>query len=223
MKTKKGDLVTNNLSYYFLEFLQNIGKYEETKSEYEFGNPNRISKNKSHEGNHHQIGIVTHKLNPKNIKIAQREALMWGTVQQDAINFGNILHEIMAFIHTKDDVDLAIQKATELGLITFSQHQIFKETIAKIVNHEELISFFDADAKVFNEQNIIKKAFKNIKPDRVVVKDNMAYLLDYKTGEKHNKHKAQLEEYELALQEMKYTVAKKALIYIGESIEIVTL
>ena len=46
---------------------------------------------------------------------------------------------------------------------------------------------------------------------------------DYKTGEKHNKHKAQLEEYELALQEMKYTVAKKALIYIGESIEIVTL
>ena len=46
---------------------------------------------------------------------------------------------------------------------------------------------------------------------------------DYKTGEKHNKHKAQLEEYELALQEMNYTVAKKALIYIGESIEIVTL
>ena len=44
-----------------------------------------------------------------------------------------------------------------------------------------------------------------------------------KKKEKHNKHKAQLEEYELALQEMKYTVAKKALIYIGESIEIVTL
>ena len=161
--------------------------------------------------------------NPKNIKIAQREALMWGTVQQDAITFGNILHEIMAFIHTKDDVDLAIQKATELGLITFSQNVIFKETIEKIVNHEELISFFDANAKVFNEQNIIKKATKNSKPDRVVIKDNVAYLLDYKTGEKHNKHKAQLEEYEMALQEMNYTVAKKALIYIGESIEIVTL
>ncbi|MCD8518792.1 MAG: ATP-dependent helicase, partial [Flavobacterium sp.] len=223
LKTKKGELVTNNLSYYFLEFLQNIGKYEETKSEYEFGNSNRISTNKSHDGNHNQIGIVTHKLNPKNIKIAQREALMWGTVEQDAITFGNILHEVMAFIHTKEDVDLAIQKATELGLITFSQNVIFKETIEKIVNHEELISFFDANAKVFNEQNIIKKATKNCKPDRVVIKDSVAYLLDYKTGEKHNKHKAQLEEYEMALQEMNYTVAKKALIYIGESIEIVTL
>jgi protein associated with RNAse G/E len=51
----------------------------------------------------------------------------------------------------------------------------------------------------------------------------MAYLLDYKTGEKHHKHKVQIEEYELALREMNYSVAKKALIYIGESIEIVTL
>ena len=211
------------MSYYFLEFLQICEKYEETKLEYEFGTPTRISVNKAHQGKNNQIGIVKHKLNPKNIKIAQREALMWGTLQQDAINFGNILHEIMAFIHTKEDVDLAIQKATELGLITFSQNVIFKETIDKIVNHEELIPFFDADAKVFNEQNIIKKATKNSKPDRVVIKDRVAYLLDYKTGEKHNKHKAQLEEYELALQEMNFTVVKKALIYIGESIEIVTL
>ena len=223
MKQKKDGTYPNNLATYFIEFLLNLGNYENTKLEYEFGDSIRVSTNKAHEGKNNQIGIVSHKLNPKNIKIAQREALMWGTVQQDAINFGNILHEIMAFINTKDDVNLAIQKATELGLITFSQNAIFKETIDKIVNHEELISFFDADAKVYNEQNIIKKATKNSKPDRVVIKDNMAYLLDYKTGEKHNKHKAQLEEYELALQEMNYTVAKKALIYIGESIEIVTL
>ena len=223
MKQKKDGTYPNNLATYFIEFLLNLGNYEDTKLEYEFGDSVRVSANKAHEGKNNQIGIVSHKLNPKNIKIAQREALMWGTVQQDAITFGNILHEIMAFIHTKEDVDLAIQKATELGLITFSQNAIFKETIDKIVNHEELISFFDADAKVFNEQNIIKKATKTIKPDRVVIKDNLAYLLDYKTGEKHNKHKAQLEEYEMALQEMNYTVAKKALIYIGESIEIVTL
>ena len=83
--------------------------------------------------------------------------------------------------------------------------------------------FFESDGKVINEQTIIKKNTKSIKPDRVVIKDNMAYLLDYKTGEKHHKHITQLEEYELALREMNYSVAKKALIYIGESIEIVTL
>lgn len=221
--TKKGELVTKNLSYYFIEFLQNLGMFEDSKLEYEFGDSKRISTNKEHEGKNEQIGIVKHKLDPKNIKIAQREALMWGTVQQDAINFGNILHEIMAFIHTKDDVDLALKKASELGLITFSQIPIFKETIHKIVNHEALTLFFDLDAKVFNEQNIIKKNTKNSKPDRVTIKGNKAYLLDYKTGEKHKKHQVQLQEYQLALEEMNYEVAKKALIYIGDAIEVVTL
>ena len=221
--TKKGELVTKNLSYYFIEFLQNLGMFEESKLEYEFGNANRISINKEHEGKNEQIGIVIHKLDPKNIKIAQREALMWGTIQQDAINFGNILHEILAFIQTKDDVDLALIKASELGLITFSQIPTFKETIDKIVNHEELNLFFQSDAKIFNEQNIIKKDTKNSKPDRVTIKGNKAYLLDYKTGEKHKKHQVQLQEYQLALEEMKYEVAKKALIYIGDAIEVVTL
>ncbi|MCL9769334.1 UvrD-helicase domain-containing protein [Flavobacterium sp. HXWNR69] len=223
LKPKKDGTYPNNLATYFIEFLLNLGNYEDTKLEYEFGDSVRVSINKAHEGKNNQIGIVTHKLNPKNIKIAQREALMWGTHQQDAINFGNILHEIMAFIHTKDDVDLAIQKATELGLITFSQQQVFKETIQNIVSHPELKEYFDLDAKVFNEQNIIKKASKNIKPDRVVLKGNQAYLLDYKTGEKHNKHKMQLEEYELALIEMQYHVIKKVILYIGKNIEIVTL
>ena len=221
--TKKGEIVANNLSYYFIEFLQNLGQFEPSQLTYEFGDPKRISLHKEHEGKNAQIGIVVNKLNPKNIKIAQREALMWGTIQQDAINFGNILHEIMAFIHTKDDVDFALTKASEMGLITFSQISIFKETIDKIVHHEELSMFFAADSKVFNEQNIIKKNTKNSKPDRVTIKDNKAYLLDYKTGEKHKKHQVQLQEYQLALEEMHYKVVKKVLIYIGDAIEVVTL
>ena len=221
--TKKGEIVANNLSYYFIEFLQNLGQFEPSQLTYEFGDPKRISLHKEHEGKNAQIGIVVNKLNPKNIKIAQREALMWGTIQQDAINFGNILHEIMAFILTKDDVDFALTKASEMGLITFSQISIFKETIDKIVHHEELSMFFAADSKVFNEQNIIKKNTKNSKPDRVTIKDSKAYLLDYKTGEKHKKHQVQLQEYQLALEEMHYEVVKKALIYIGDAIEVVTL
>jgi ATP-dependent exoDNAse (exonuclease V) beta subunit len=166
---------------------------------------------------------VANKLKPSKINIAQREALMWGTIQQDAIAFGTILHEIMSFVHTKDEVELALNKATESGLIRISQREIFHQTIQNIVTHPELKDFFESDSKVINEQTIIKKATKTIKPDRVVIKDNIALLLDYKTGEKHNKHKVQIEEYELALREMNYSVAKKALIYIGESIEIVTL
>ena len=221
--TKKGAFVTSNLSYYFLDFLEKKGVYEPTKFSYEFGTPNRKSKIEAHKGIHKSIGIVAHKLKPSNINIAQREALMWGSMQQDAIAFGTVLHEIMAFIQTKEEVNFALNKAIEIGLIRSSQREIFKETIQKIVNHPELKDFFETDGQVINEQTIIKKGTRAMKPDRVVLKGNNAYLLDYKTGEKHNKHKAQIEEYELALQEMQYSVTKKALIYIGESIEVVTL
>lgn len=221
--TKKGELVTNNLCYYFLAFLQKSGLFQPNKLHYEFGTHQRVSINKPYQGKNKTIGIVTRKLNPKNIRIAQREALMWGTVQQDAISFGIILHEIMAFIQTKEDVEDALQKATELGLITFAQTPVFRETIQKIVFHKDLVPFYDAGMQVFNEQNIIKKGTKNSKPDRVVVLDNKAYLLDYKTGEKRQHHTTQIMEYETALQEMHFEVVKKSIIYIGETIEIVNL
>jgi ATP-dependent exoDNAse (exonuclease V) beta subunit len=56
-----------------------------------------------------------------------------------------------------------------------------------------------------------------------VVKNKNAYLLDYKTGAHQSKYEKQLNEYELALQEMGFNVLKKSLIYIGENLEIVHL
>ena len=65
-----------------------------------------------------------------NIKIAQRESLMWGTHQQEAIAYGNIVHEILAVVKDKSDVDLAITKAIENGLITIDQvDMVFKSLI----------------------------------------------------------------------------------------------
>ena len=160
---------------------------------------------------------------PKKIKIAQREALMWGTDQIKAIEFGNVMHEILSFVKTVSDINLAIEKAIENGLITESQKPEVERTLNEIVNHPELQVFFEADKKVFNEQNIIKKGTATIKPDRVSVKEQMAYLLDYKTGAHQAKYEKQLAEYEKALQEMGFSVEKKTLVYIGEKLEVVHL
>jgi ATP-dependent exoDNAse (exonuclease V) beta subunit len=166
---------------------------------------------------------VAQKLNPTKINIAQREALMWGSAQQDAIAFGTILHEIMALIQTKETLDSALEQALELGLLLLSQRDVFEKTIQKIVDHPELSAFFETDGKIYNEQAILKNGAKTIKPDRVVLKGHQAYLLDYKTGEKHEKHRKQITEYEIALQEMNFDVVKKVLVYTGENIEVVTL
>ena len=220
----KGVAKKNNMSAFFVDYLVNKGEFAEEKLEYEFGNPIKLSSESDKTDDVQLISSVKEVLNPKNIKIAQRESLMWGTQQQEAIEYGNVVHEILSFVKTKTDVDLAITKAVESGLITFNQKETVFKTIQEIVNHSELSICFEAGNEVLNEQTIIQKEGKTIKPDRMVLtKNKEVYLLDYKTGTHNSKYRLQLENYQNAIELMGYKVVKKSLIYIGEQINVVNL
>jgi len=161
-------------------------------------------------------------LNPKNIKIAQKEALMWGTHQQEAIEYGNVIHEILSFIKTERDIEFAIKNAIENGLITMSQKEIVIKTLNEIINHTDLLVYFSEDNIVLNEKTIIQKDGNAVKPDKMVLtQNNEIYLLDYKTGTHYQKHQLQLEKYQKAIELMDYKVVKKALIYISGEINVI--
>jgi ATP-dependent exoDNAse (exonuclease V) beta subunit len=224
LKPKKDGEYPSNMASFFIKYLQNQSVFDETKLEYAFGNAAKLSSAKAHVDTSKIIESVSEILNPKNIKIAQREAIMWGTHQQEAIEYGNLIHEILSFVKTKDDVDFALINALENGLITNNQKEMVAKTIREIVNHSELKNYFDKDNLVLNEQTIIQKEGNLVKPDRMVISNkNEVYLLDYKTGLHQPKYKQQLENYQTAIEKMGYKVNKKALIYIGEKIEVLHL
>ena len=222
--SRKGEIPKNNMCTFFINYLMSKGEFDESKLVYEFGNSIKFSVDKKYVDSSKTIPLVTEILDPKNIKIAQREALMWGTHQQEAIEYGNVVHEILSFVKTKVDVDLAITKAVESGLITFIQKETVYKSIQEIVNHSELENYFSEENEVLNEQTIIQKQGKTIKPDRMAInKDKEVFLLDYKTGTHNPKYQLQLENYQQAIELMGYKVVKKALIYIGEQINVVNL
>ncbi len=220
---KEGEYPYNTASF-FIKYLIGIGVYEPSIMEYEFGNSEKLSEKIIEKNQVKTIPLISEILNPKNIKIAQREALMWGTLQQEAIEYGNVIHEILSFVKTKSDVDLAIMKALENGLITFNQKEAVYKSIQEIVNHSELENYFAEGNEILNEQTIIQKEGKTIKPDRMVLaKNNEVFLLDYKTGTHNSKYQIQLENYQNAIEKMGFKVTKKALIYIGQEIKVVNL
>jgi ATP-dependent exoDNAse (exonuclease V) beta subunit len=222
--SNKGVIPKNNMCAFFINYLENKGQFDENKLEYEFGNPMKLSSGQQHIDTSKTIPIVSEILNPKNIKIAQREALMWGTHQQEAIEYGNVIHEILSFVKTKKDIDLAIAKSIEMGLITFSQKETVCKTIEEIVGHLELASYFAEGNEILNEQTIIQKEGKTVKPDRMVLtKNKEVFLLDYKTGTHNVKYQQQLESYQAAIEKMGYKVVKKTLVYIGKEIVVVDL
>jgi len=224
IKPKKDGLYPSNMASFFIKYLIQQGVYDEDKIEYQFGNSIKLSASEKHIDTTKSIPVVLEVMNPKNIKIAQREALMWGTHQLEAIEFGNVVHEILSFVETKKDVDLAINKAIENGLITKIQKEIVTDAILKIVNHKNLVDYFAETNEIFNEKTIIQKENGTIKPDRLVInKRKEAFLLDYKTGLPSPKYKYQLENYQMAIEKMGFKVLKKALVYIGVEIDVVHL
>lgn len=213
---KKEGEYKNNMSRFFIHYLRQQALYDEEVNVYEFGNPIRLSApSESVLDQNKLIQSVETLFNFNDIKIAEREALMWDTQVGEAIAYGNITHKIMSFIQTDQDVDRAIQRALEEGLIVESEKANFKAAIQQIITHPDLQVYF-SEGLVYNERMIIGKGKNNLIPDRVLIKDKQAYLLDYKTGKPEEKYIQQLAKYEDSLKEMGYEVAKKVILYMGE-------
>jgi ATP-dependent exoDNAse (exonuclease V) beta subunit len=214
----------NNMASFFLGFLENKGMYVEGQLEYVFGEESRLSEATTALAPTLTIPQLPAPLKAKSIKIAQRESLMWDTQQQKAIEYGTLLHEILSYIGTIDDIELALTKAIENGLIVASQKEAVAQTLFSIVTHKDLADYFATTAKILNEKTILQKEGPLVKPDRMVITlNNEVYLLDYKTGAHQAKYTTQLENYQYAIEKMGYKVTKKALVYIGEQLEIVNL
>ncbi|MCF6131324.1 UvrD-helicase domain-containing protein [Flavobacterium wongokense] len=223
-KAKTTGEYPKNMATFFIKYLESKEIFSEEKFEYSFGSAQRLSQAEEAGEATKTVPQLQATLNPKNIKIAQRESLMWNTKQQKAIEYGNIIHEILSFIKTKDDIDLALTKAIENGLIVSGQREEVLKTILQIVMHQDLELFFSKQHKILNEKNIIQKEGSIVKPDRMVLTgNNEIYLLDYKTGSHQTKYTHQLENYQNAIEKMGFKVTKKALVYIGETLEVVNL
>jgi ATP-dependent exoDNAse (exonuclease V) beta subunit len=223
MKLKKDNtVVENNMTTFFIDFLIKKGQFDPNAFNYTFGNPVKISQSKKTSNDLKTIPFLKNTIDPKAIKIAKRSALMWGSSAASKIAFGNVVHEIMAWIHYKEDYNIAIQKALDSGLISSQQLPEVAEKINWVLAHPDLDVYFDIRHKVWNEQAILFKDRGILKPDRIVEnQDGDVYLLDYKTGQKNESHHAQLNQYALALEQMQKRVVQKIIVYLGETIAIV--
>ena len=222
--TSKGEIATSKtLATYFINFLSQKATFSLEQKEYVFGNPTRQSQPKIFDKNKADIESVKKVLDFSSIRIAKKEALMWGTLKQDAIEFGNIIHQILSNITTKNDLQSALTKSVDEGLIQQSQKSIFEDKIKQIIHHPELEDYFNPNYSIFTEHNIISPNEINLKPDRLVIHNSEAFLIDYKTGAQNEKHKKQIANYVRVIEKMNLKVTKKVLLYIGEDIKIIHL
>lgn len=208
----------------FINYLKASNYWNDAQTHYTFGNPIKQSKTKT-ETTHTivQEDFITTSASSHNINIITNSGYLWDTTQKEAIEKGNLVHNIMSNIKTIRDIDFVLQDYVTSGIIDNAQQEELQQTITNIVAHPQLKDYFSQDLTIYNEKDIITKDGKIFRPDRIVInKNNEAIIIDYKTGLHNPKYQQQLQDYHDVLNEMGYKTIKKVLIYINDSIKIDT-
>ncbi|NMH89027.1 UvrD-helicase domain-containing protein [Flavivirga algicola] len=206
----------------FISYLQQLGMWHDSQLKYSFGNHEKTSEVSTivKEAHIQQEFISTAK-ETHNIKVITRSGLLWDTSQQEAIEKGNLIHNIMSQIKTKDDVDSVFNSFIKASLITKEQATELTHIVNKIIKHPKLENYYGSDYTIYNERDIITKEGIILRPDRLVINaDNEAVIIDYKTGVEDKKHWQQLQSYQDILEDMKIAVINKILIYVNDEIKV---
>ena len=217
----KGDEKINLYSGIFISYLKKINAWNNSKFSYDFGSKslNKVENKKSK--NLIQNHITVNSRIKQNIIISSKNSSSWLNDFEYAKEEGNIFHEIMEEISSKKDVNIALNKFYDLGVIDDRQKEEYKRNILAIINHSDLNKYYNEELISFNEREIISKSGAILVPDRLVFLNNSEVtVIDYKTGSESLSHINQLNKYEDVLKKMNMKVVEKILIYIGKKIKI---
>lgn len=130
-------------------------------------------------------------------------------------NWGILIHQVLSYMKTSGDKDAAVAKILSEGMITEEQKEKIYNHLEKILNNTDIRMWFSPENKVKAETDILLPDGRLLRPDRVIIKDKEAIVIDYKTGIEKEEHKRQLIKYAETLIQMGYSTVSKFLLYIS--------
>ena len=158
------------------------------------------------------------------IQVITQASFLWDEEKQLAITYGNLIHELMAQVYDRADLDNTLDEALWNGIITEENRETLRLLLGKIVDHKELLNCYNQESTIYNERTILSSDGTFHIPDRIeILPDGQAILIDYKTGQKNDSHRKQINFYGTLLEEMGYTIKNKFLIYVDTVIEIIAV
>lgn len=148
------------------------------------------------------------------IAIARPSLREWG--DSTARDFGILVHDALAHIRTAADVPLAVQRLVEEGRIPATDADGLRQRILSIIDRPELRHLFSESVTIRTEADIQMPGGQWLRPDRVVITPDMAYVLDYKTGDKRPEHRTQIAAYRDALTALGHPKVEGLLVYMED-------
>ncbi len=209
-----------NISDLLAEYLQSSGTWNNDRI-LEFGEPvGPVNKSEASNISLTSQRFFSSPVQNQAVHIVKRSGSLWDSKQQEAIEKGEIIHEILSWIKSTEDLEKAIKRAISTGLISQNSQKEISEVIYGIIQHPALSIYFSPDMKTINEKEILSKSGERLRPDRLNFKGNKVTVIDYKTGGFVDKHERQIQNYAVVLKNMGYKIEKCLLVYTHNPINI---
>ena len=135
--------------------------------------------------------------------------------------YGNLIHNILSNIYTFKDINRVIKRLTESNNLTSSEVDIIEGILTDVVTNPQLEQYFQSNRIIKNETEVLLENGELMRPDRVIISDNIVTIIDYKTGEEKNQHHNQIKKYKDAFSKLGFEKIDLKLVYIGDLIRIV--
>ncbi|MFZ7144492.1 MAG: Dna2/Cas4 domain-containing protein, partial [Bacteroidota bacterium] len=101
------------------------------------------------------------------------------------------------------------------GLITENQKSTLLNEVDEVLKSNEIAELFSKDFQTKAEKEIILPSGEVLRPDRVLIRDNEAIVIDFKSGQPHKKHETQVTQYADILRKMGYQPVSSKLVYLN--------
>ena len=135
------------------------------------------------------------------------------TYRSMRINYGQLMHQLLAHIHYTDDLDDALALLQARQGLAEEEVQQLTEQVASLWHNEVVKNWFNKVWEVKREAPIMLPTGKIICPDRVMLQEKKTVIVDFKTGISQKKYVQQVETYVQALKAMGYNNVQGYLLY----------
>jgi ATP-dependent helicase/nuclease subunit A len=132
------------------------------------------------------------------------------------LNYGRLMHEILSKLMHKEEVENLVQDYYLQGMLTLEEKEELTKKLKHALNQEIVKEWFSGSFKVLRENPILIPDSEHKIPDRVMIRDQKAIVLDFKFGEKHDAHKQQVLNYKNILEQMEYKDVEAYLWYMDK-------
>ncbi len=133
------------------------------------------------------------------------------------INYGKLMHEVFEGIETSNDVRSAVKKLVLEGKLAEEESGELESNINHLINTPGVAEWFYPGNKVMNEAGILLPSGITRRPDRVIIKDGKATIIDFKFGEENSHYLEQVEQYRHLLIEMGFASAEAFIWYVDKN------